>query len=187
MKNLLKVVAVGISLVLLSGCASPFISPADVDRSAYKVDPSEKVSSNHKLSNDVTVETTGFLETTKVYIKRNSKSNLNDENAKKAIEKSLKAAGMFGGLSGDYTLKATLVDSDIGNIFSTRSYKRKMIINYKLINDISGEVIYDKTITGHGKGEFYIITFDHYGREQDVAEKAFKDNFRQLIEDLKSL
>ena len=107
--------------------------------------------------------------------------------AKKAIEKSLKAAGMFGGLSGDYTLKATLVDSDIGNIFSTRSYKRKMIINYKLINDISGEVLYDKTITGHGKGEFYIITFDHYGREQDVAEKAFKDNFRQLIEDLKSL
>lgn len=183
MKNSIKVLIAGVLLAVLSGCASPRIQSAGIDESAYEAN---SVPASHTLHRNVSVKTEGFLETSKNLFAENNKSSLNDEDAKKAIERSLDHAGMLGNSNSEYVLTAKLIDADLGNIWVNKASRREITIEYNLVSLFS-ENIYDNIITGVGENDFKIITFDNYGREKRAAEKAYKDNFRQLIEDLKKL
>lgn len=183
MKNSIKVLIAGVSLALLAGCASPRIQSAGVDESSYEAN---SVSASHTLHRNVSVKTEGFLETSKNLFAENNKSNLDNEDARKSIERSLDYAGMLGNANSEYVLKARLVDADLGNIWVNKGSKREITIEYNLVS-LFDENLYDNIITGVGENDFKIIGFDNYGREKRAAEKAYNDNFRQLIEDLKDL
>ncbi|MCH4812844.1 hypothetical protein [Vreelandella neptunia] len=182
--NIIKSVIALVSLAVLSGCASPMIQSSGVEESTYR--SSESVSSNHILHRNISVETNGFLETSKSLVSKQSKSNLNNEDAKKAIENSLNSAGMLGDANSEYLLTATLIDADLGSIWTNKASKREISVQYS-ITTLFSKGIYDNVITGIGENDFKLFTVDNYGREKSASEKAYKDNFRQLIEDLKNL
>lgn len=185
MKNTTKLLVVFVLMIFISGCASPRIKPAGVEETLYEVEEDKRVSSDHFLYKGISVETEDFLETTRYYMSQKSIPSLNNEDAKLAIERTLDSANLLSSDNSSYLLKATLTDADRGSVFSARtSMRRDIIVNYRLIERESNNVVYDKDITGIGRGNFYIITFNYYGRQREVAEMSFNHNFEQLINDL---
>lgn len=179
MKNSIKVLIAGVSLVLLAGCAN---TKAVTSQDAYY--KSTEVVSNSKLSNNIQVEAEGFRETSKNLFSENRTSSINNSEAKKAIEESLKTAGLFS-QEGSYVLKASLLDSDLAGFWGQKTEEREISINF-LLEDSYNNVIYNKDIVGKGENEIGFISLQ-WKEEHIVATRAYRDAFRQLIEDLKDI
>lgn len=180
MNNIFKLLVAGVSLAVLSGCANT--QAVSGEESYYS---NGKVDYNHKLYKNVSVEKVDdFLETSKNLFSDKKTSNLNNEEARIALEKSLKASGMLSNGYADYSLDATLVDADLASLMSDRMEERNVSIEYNL--KYSGNNIYSNVITGNGENEVGFI-YLQWKEEHNTSKKAYKDNFRQLIEDLKDL
>lgn len=183
-KNLFKsAIAIG-SLVVLSGCASMGPTATGVSESVYT--SNSQVSNQHRLSNNVKVETEEFLETSRNAYSSRATANLNNSDAKKAIESSLANAGMLARSGGEYTLRAIMVDPDLSGTItgSNRSWNREITIRYLLTGN--NRTVYDRTITGvanRDKGGLHNV----WSEQKTTSEIAYRDSFRQLIEDLKNL
>lgn len=180
--NLIKLSVASLALVALSGC----VNSKAVSASGSEYYTAETVSSQHALHNAVSVSTTGFLETSRSAFSSQNKSNLNNEDAKTAIENSLENAGLLASTDGSYNLTAKLVDADLGNIWVNKVNERDIVIEYTLV-DSAGVVVYNNVITGEGRRDYRLFDFNLLGKEQLTATKAYQDNFRQLIEDLRKL
>ena len=181
MKNSIKVLIAGISLAVLSGCAN---TKAVTSQDIYYT--SEKVNSQHKFSNNIEVDKLdGFLETSKNLFSEAKTSNLNEAEARRALEKSLDEAGMLSNGSADYLLDISLIDADLASLMSDRMEEREITIRYTLKNPLVNTV-YKNVITGRGENEIGFIGFQ-WKEEHITATRAYRDVLRQLIEDLKDL
>lgn len=186
MKNSIKVLIAGVSLVVLSGCTSVGSQPTGNEEATYYT--SSGVSQDYELFENISVETHEFLETTKNAFSAKSTANLNNENAKKVIEASLNEANLLARGEGRYLLTARLVDADLAGVFigTNRNEKRSITIEYNLVDLFNQSSLYDNVITGRAERDAPFVA-NAWTQQKITSEIAYKDNFRQLIEDLKDL
>lgn len=186
MKNSIKMLIAGVSLAVLSGCASVGPQPTGNEYATYYT--SSGVAQDHELFENVSVETHEFLETTKNHLSSKSTANLNNENAKKVIEASLDEANLLAGGEGRYLLTARLVDADLAGVIlgTNRNEKRSITIEYNLVDLFDQGSLYDNVITGNADRNAPFMA-NAWTQQKITSEIAYKDNFRQLIEDLKDL
>lgn len=177
----IKLAVASLALVVLSGCVAN-VKPVNAEAS-YAISES-KVSADHPLVNNVSVETNDFLETSKTKISLRT-ANLNNEEAKVAIEESLNSAGMYVNNLGQYLLTARLVDADNANFSGDRMRERNISIHY-ILSDNSGSSFYNNIILGEGRNNIPLMG-SQWTQENITATRAYQDNFRQLIEDLRKL
>ncbi|WP_133155036.1 hypothetical protein [Billgrantia endophytica] len=181
----IKMVFAIVSLAVLSGCASMGPSATGVSESTYRAD--KHVSAQHKLHGNVSVKTEGFLNTSRNPHSSRSTANLDNSDAKKAIEKSLSSANLLASSGGEYTLTAEMKDPDLAGVLigSNRVSKRNIVIKY-FLKDKGGSTIYSNVITGSGDRD--APRMGNIWKQQKItSEIAYQDSFRQLIEDLKGL
>lgn len=180
-KNLFKsAIAIG-SLVVLSGCANTQGGASHLN--AYY--STSNVSQEHRLHNNVQVgDLNGFLDTSKNLFSTQKTANLSEDEARKALEESLRQAGMLSN-SGKYRLDAELVDADLAGLMSHRMTERNITISY-VLSEAYRATLYESVITGRGENQIGFIN-NQWKEERVTAERAYQDNFRQLIEDLKNI
>lgn len=184
-KNLFKsAIAIG-SLVVLSGCASMGPTATGVSESTYT--SNESVSPEHRLHRNVSVEAEGFLATSRNPHSSRATANLDNSDAKKAIEKSLLSANLLSNGQGRYVLTAQMIDPDLSGVLigSNRVSKRNIVIKY-FLRDMEGSTIYSNIITGSGDRDAPLMG-NIWKQQKITSEIAYRDSFRQLIEDLKNL
>lgn len=175
--TILKMVIAGFSLAVLSGCANTRAIEAD----QLNVETGYiEAKSNGRLTDNIKVETENFKGTTKIYLSPNSMPALDNENAKKAIEKVLREYN-FSNSNGDYTLFAKITRNHTGTFTTTR----ENTINYKLVNNLNNEVVFDKDV--ESKGKVSIAWHKHIiGNSYETAHRSGRDslekNFKKLIQ-----
>lgn len=173
-----------LATVMISGCSSQIIQPVEVENSQYI--SNEAV--GHYLENSITVETINFLPTISRVSNMEGRANLNNKDAKTAIENSLESIGFLGDDSTKYTLKADLIDSDLDKTFSERFDKDISIdieIEYTLKE--GDNIVYNENIKSSASNGRPLFSFNVYKNEKNVVEKAYRNNFKQMIENLQSL
>lgn len=168
----------------LSGCSSNMIEPADVEKSAFIAN---KIDNKHFLHKNLEVETNGFFFISDEILTKKSRANLDNDDARKALELSLDSANMLSS-DADFTLRATLLDAGLEEKIGFRFINNREInitINYILFNNL-GHIIYDKDITSSGYiSDYSLFNLNAYEKEKDAVERAYKENFKELTYDLK--
>lgn len=184
--NITKSIIALASLAVLSGCAAVHSPHVNMDNTVYE--STSEVNANSELKNNVS------LEEVKDFKSSSTSAGLNNETAREAITKSLKSADLLSlNDNGRFELSAYLIDADDAGLFiETRNqmtgFDRNIIVNYSLYDTENKYVVYKESITGSGVNDYEDATiFGFYDHVRVAGERAYNDNFRQLIEGLKNL
>lgn len=180
---MIKLAMAILGMMVLSGCVTVTGIPRE-DNVVYN--STSKKTTLHYLTNSVSLgEINGFPGMSIITLSFKTNPNLNDEEFEEYLLKSLGNAGLLG---ERYVLNAELVDSDNwGLVVDTGIGKktRNLAVKYTLLN-ANREIVYSEVIVGDGEIKNYNFFRPYHLIEREAAEKGYKDNIRQLIEDLKS-
>lgn len=177
------VLGLGIASMALVGCSG--IDPLTRDDVDYE---SQKVEEETFFANNISVRTDGFLETDRRLYSGDMKSNLNNLEARKAIEASLDSAGMFNN-NGEYLLDVKLADAGESNFLENddKSLDRQVRIEFDLINQVDEERITRDLVVGNGKKRTGKMFKDMSNEEYLMSKMAYQDAIKKLIDKVKIL
>ncbi|NWO07473.1 MAG: hypothetical protein HLX50_17815 [Alteromonadaceae bacterium] len=171
------------SMMLLAGCMTVTGAPRE-ENVVYNETSTEQAGS--ALSDSVSLgEVSEFPGMSVITLSFKTNPNLDDDEFKEFLRQSLDNAGLLG---EGYVLDAKLVDSDnwgLGFDLGLGELTRNLAVEYTLKNP-DNEVVYSEVIVGDGEITNYNFFWPYHLIEREAAEKGYKDNIRQLIEELKS-
>lgn len=169
--NFIKLAIAGLSLAILSGCANTrALEVNDVSNDVGYIAPNES-----ELANNIQVETQDFVGTDKFMLKNQTMPTFNNSEAKKAIIKVLKEANLHN-VSGEYKLTASLEKDHVG-VFTT---SRELIINYKLVNINTNQLVFEEIIKTDGSSKSCGMFCNAYEVAYDSGLDAFDKNFYEM-------
>lgn len=168
-----KMAVAGLALAVLSGCANT----RAIQSSELDTDYGYAVAQENVLTDNLSVEVEGFKGTSKFGFSGRTMPALDNNEATKALIQVLDSSEFYNS-NGEYKLLATLVDDHTGMFTTSRSN----IINYKLVNTISNETVFNEDVKGEGETT---VNNHFFGNTYETAHRsgsaALEDNFKKLV------